>query len=174
MGKILAGLLFILVDFNITGGTSSIDILPDFVGYILIIYGLRTLIDKSIHFKKAHSFSIGMAIYMGIMFLSDVAGITYQLGFLAYLLSLITLIISLFITYKIVMGVREIETFRGFDLRGVSLKTCWNVMAVFQIGSYLLFFIPLINIIMLIGGFLTAIAFVVYFNTTRNAYARFE
>lgn len=174
MGKILAGLLFILIDFNITGGTSSIDILPDFVGYIFMIYGLRTLIDKSSHFKKAHSFSIGMAIYMGIMFLSDVAGITYQLGYLAFLLSLITLVISLLITYRIVMGVIEMESYRNLDLRGASLKACWNVMVVFRIGSYLLFFIPLINIIMIIGSFVTAIVFVVYFNNTRNAYAQFE
>ncbi|ART77076.1 hypothetical protein B4U37_13905 [Sutcliffiella horikoshii] len=51
--KILWGLLFVLIDINI----EYVDIIPDFVGYSMIAYGLMQL-----DFEKERSWAVGIAI----------------------------------------------------------------------------------------------------------------
>ncbi|WP_010194160.1 hypothetical protein [Bacillus sp. m3-13] len=51
--KILWGFLFVLIDINI----EYVDIIPDFVGYSMIAYGLMQL-----DFEKERSWAVGIAI----------------------------------------------------------------------------------------------------------------
>jgi hypothetical protein len=47
--QIFWGFLFVFLDFTFDG----IDLIPDFVGYIFIVIGLRSLSSLSLHFTHA-------------------------------------------------------------------------------------------------------------------------
>lgn len=51
--KVYYGLMLILLDFRI----GTLDILPDFIGYIFVVVGLGILAEKSQHFAKAKFFA---------------------------------------------------------------------------------------------------------------------
>lgn len=51
--KVYYGLMLILLDFRI----GTLDIFPDFIGYIFVVVGLGILAEKSQHFAKAKFFA---------------------------------------------------------------------------------------------------------------------
>lgn len=57
LNKVFWGLLFVLIDFNI----NHFDILPDFIGYIIVVFGLSELVPFSHLFSKARFVAIVLA-----------------------------------------------------------------------------------------------------------------
>jgi hypothetical protein len=72
LGKVFWGYFLILLDFRVNG----LDILPDFVGYFLIIAGLAGLSAESVWFGKAKPF----AWISLLLSLSDIYQVTYPVG----------------------------------------------------------------------------------------------
>lgn len=58
LNKVFWGLLFVLIDFNI----NHFDILPDLIGYIIVVFGLNELIPFSHLFSKARVMAIVLAV----------------------------------------------------------------------------------------------------------------
>lgn len=162
--------MFVFLDFNLNIGTARIELIPDFIGYIFILQGLAELFDKSELFSKARPYAKGMAVYTAILFALDIFGAADMLGFVGFVLGLISTVISLYISYNIVMGVKDMETTFGMQLSGDGLKSNWNLLAVFTVAVYLLFFIPFLNILCIIAGLIIGIVFLVSFSKTKNLY----
>lgn len=57
--KILLGLIFIILNLKI----NNFDILPDFIGFILIAHGANLIIDTDIIFKKIKNLSILLSLF---------------------------------------------------------------------------------------------------------------
>ena len=68
MGLVIVGLLFVLFRFDYTFVSANInaevtlDVLPDFVGYLLIWFGLEKAVDVNRWFKEAHSAATGLMV----------------------------------------------------------------------------------------------------------------
>ncbi|GAK39176.1 hypothetical protein PUW24_22365 [Paenibacillus urinalis] len=93
------GFLFVLIDLNL----GPIDILPDFVGFILIYFGLSRLGERFKDFSRAKGFSL-ILLFMSIagIFVPPVdynsfASIPLYVHIFAELLSLLTLFLLVFI-----------------------------------------------------------------------------
>lgn len=170
MRNIFIGLLFIFLDFHFDFNATRIGLIPDFVGYIFMINGLNELTHKSMRFSKIRPFAVGMAIYTGVLYAFDLLAVSVNLGGLSLLLGLASTIISLYISYNIVMGVKDIEVAYSQRLNGDHLLTMWKVVAVLSLAIYLLFFIPALGILCVIGNIVVAIFFLVAFNRTKNLY----
>jgi len=165
-------MLFIFFDFNIDTETARIGLIPDFIGYILIVYGLNELINKSGFFKKTKPFAIVMAVYTGVLYAMDLFGVTSDITVISFILGLASTIMSLYISYNIVMGVKDMETVYSQQLNGDSLLLMWKLLAVFSIIIYALVLIPALGIIALIAGLVISVLFLISFNTARNLYYR--
>lgn len=170
MRNIFIGLLLIFLDFHVDLDATRIGLIPDFVGYIFMINGLNELTHKSIRFSKIRPFAVGMAVYTGILYAMDLLAISINIGSLALLLGLASTIISLYISYNIVMGVKDMEIAYTQQLNGDNLLTMWKVLAVLSLAIYLLFFIPALGLLCIIGNIVVAIIFLVSFNKTKNLY----
>lgn len=170
MKKIFTGMLFVFLDFMLTLNTSRIELIPDFIGYILIVKGLMELSDESFWFGKVRPYAIGMAIYSGILYVFDLFGMTNSTGVLSWVLELFSTGISLYISYGIVMGVQNIESMQNRNLRGDELMAKWKLYAILSAIIYLLVFIPVLNILAIIAGFVIAIYFLVAFHRTTKLY----
>lgn len=174
MDNIFIGFILIFLDFNITIANVRIDIIPDFVGYIVMIHGLIEMANKSTRFMEAKPYAIGMAVYSGILFFIDIFSSSTSLGVLTYIFAFMSTCISLFISYKIVMGVIDMEEKYNVNLNGNSLKSRWTAFAVINILSFVSLLIPPFSIIFLIVGVIIFICFLfalynskkLYYNTT--------
>ena len=170
MRKIFIGMLFVFLDFTINLNTSRIGLIPDFIGYIIMVQGLVELADESFWFEKVKPHAIGMAIYTGALYAFDLFGISESTGILSWLLGLISTGISLYISYGIVMGVQNIESMQNRNLDGDELMAKWKMYAILSLIIYLLVFIPVLNILAIIAGFIIAIYFLVGLNRTKKLY----
>lgn len=170
MKRIFIAFLLIFLDFNLNLDNLQIGLIPDFVGYIVMINGLVEMADESPQFIRVKPFATGMAIYTGILYFMDLAGISASLGALSYVLGIVSLAISLYISYCIVMGVKEMEVKYNTDLNGDGVKSMWTIMAILSVISYILVFVPALAFFCLLATIIMAICFLVAFNNSKNLY----
>ena len=170
MKNIFIGFLLIFIDFNLNLGNSQIGLIPDFVGYIVMINGLDEMADESRMFMEVKPYATGMAVYTSILYFIDLIGISASLGFLSYILAIASTIISLYISYNIVSGVKEMEEKYNIFLNGDSLRSIWTLHAVFNVVTYICLLIPIVAIVCIIVSFIIAISFLVAFNKSKDLY----
>ncbi|NCB52830.1 MAG: hypothetical protein EOM54_13295 [Clostridia bacterium] len=170
MKNIFIGFVLIFLDFNLNLGNAQIGLIPDFIGYAVMINGLVEMGAESELFLKVKPYATGMTIYTGILYFMDFVGASASLGALAYLLAIASTAISLYISYNIVMGVKEIEEKRGSPLNADSLKSTWKILAVFNVAAFVSLLIPVLAIICIIVAFIAAICFLVAFSKSKNLY----
>ncbi len=170
MDHIFIGFLLIFLDFNINLGNSTVGLIPDFIGYIFLVRGLNSLHGESPLFAKAHPAAVGMGIYSALLYAGDLLGITAALGWLGIGLGLISTIISLYISYLIVMGIREMENNHSAKLNGENLQFTWKIMAIVQIATYITLLVPLLSLVFILASFILGIVFLVSVNTSKNLY----
>lgn len=174
MKNIFLGLILVFLDINITIGNGQIGLIPDFIGYIIMINGLAEMARESNYFSKAKPWAIAMAVYTGIQYFLTLIGFTSSWIALALILGITAAIVSLYISYAIVMGVKEMEGTYGVSLNGDSLKATWMLLAVFSILSFVALIIPALALIFLIASFVVAIIFLFAFNKAKNLYERIK
>jgi hypothetical protein len=171
MDKIFTGMIFAFLDFNINIGSSQIGLIPDFVGYIFIVNGLFELSSKSSRFQKVQTHASIMAFYTGILYALDLFGISFSIGvYIRFFMGLVSTVLSLYISYNIVMGVKDIEKAEGWTLDGDRLFKLWGALFIFSIASYGLYLIPGLNLAVIIGAFIVGLGYIICFNGTRKLY----
>lgn len=154
------GFFFTMLDFRI----GHFDILPDIIGYILFFIGLSTLAYTNDYFRKAKTLSIPMiilsipAIYENQISFNSVNFGT-MLGF-NLIIGIASLIIGILIVYDILQGVRELATHNGvreiaFEAEDRWVQFIWLQVA--GVGTFLIIFIPFINLIYAIALLIAAI-----------------
>lgn len=76
---VIVGLIFILFRFDYTffsynvEASIAIDVFPDFVGYLLIWFGLEKSVDVNRWFKEAHSAATGLMVVTFITLVSSLS-----------------------------------------------------------------------------------------------------
>ena len=170
MKNIFVGFILIFLDFSLNLGNSKIGLIPDFVGYIVMIRGLEEMSVESSHFIKVKPYATVMVVYTGVLYLLDLVGFSVSLGVLSYVLGFISTAISLYISYNIVMGVNDLEGKYKASLNGASLKNTWTFLAVLNVSTYILILIPAVGLLCIIASFIVAICFLIAFNNSKNLY----
>lgn len=170
MRNIFIGFLLVLLDFNLNLNQCSVDLLPDFVGYIILVNGFHELEQESSYFIKVRPYSIGMAVYTGILFVLDLFGASLNLSGLDFILGIIAIVALFYIAYCIVQGVKEMEASHGAFLNGDKLNSLWKWWAIFTAVAYVLMLIPSLSIVCTIISLISAIAFLIAINTSKNLY----
>lgn len=169
MSNIFIGLLFIFLDFNFKLGSSTIELIPDFIGYILMLNGLKELAGESSRFEKVIPYTKGMVIYTIIVYIIDVIGFSSSTG-LAIIPGIISVIVSLYISHEIIFGIKDIESLKGWELNSDSLFNTWRYLVIANIASYVLLIVPILAIISIIFTLIITISYLVSFNNTKNLY----
>ena len=162
MKKVFWGFFFVFINFNLSVNAHTLNLLPDFVGYILLHQAAGALAEESGRFRKIRPFTLAMAVYTGILWMGDLLGVTGGGSWLDTILSLAALVISLYISWSVVQAILELESARGADLNGASVRTAWFVLLAAQIvgvlGAMLLSFLVLLVWIALLVGIIWFLA----------------
>ncbi len=188
MGKIFAGLIFILIDFTLTINGIKIELIPDVVGFILIAMGAGELGDNKKYFDKVSNVAIVFAICSVIMYMLEFFGISANLGVIGTILGFIFTFIPVVMQYLIVDAIRDVESARAVDLESDILQKLVFIMIFTDIVACMSMFIPAsiltvavaeiiagVTVLVVIGGLVVNILFLIKFYNTKGWYeARFR
>lgn len=175
MGKLMAGFFFLFLDFNLSlGETVSINLLPEFVGFLFLCAGFAELCDESPRLMKLHPVCIVMAVLQGIVWFGNL------IGFSAYILntavgvgfSLALTIITYWITNRVIAGIADMEEANGFEIGAGKLKTIWLVLVIAHGAAWLAGALYLIvpTVIAVVVSFVAMIWFLAAFYGTKKQY----
>ena len=127
MNKIFWGLIFLFFDFKI----NEITLLPAFVGYLLIYFGMKEYHakhDAVEAYAKARPWVIAAAVWSAVFWLP-----LLKAGWL----SVIGTALQLAVTYFIMRGVEQMESVWELDLGASRLRSAWYVTLVCLIVAWL-------------------------------------
>ncbi len=171
MSNLFIGMLLLFLNFNLNIGNISIGLIPDFLGYIFIVKGVVELSNESQLFVKVKPYASGMIYYSGALYIFNLLGLGASLGFIWYILQLISVLMCLYITYFCVKGIKDMEELNGYDLHGETLYKSWIFLAVLSIiSSSIAFLVGFGAIIIIIVNFIAIIMYLVNFNQTKKLY----
>lgn len=169
MGKIFAGFIFVLFNFNINLNNSTIGLIPNFVGYFLILNGIKDLEDNARYFGAACPTAIFFTAYSILTYLLDITGILAG-SMASSVFGLVSTAGTLIMAYFVVSGVCCIESEKRVFLNGESLKKIWIVMVMTDVMLYLSLLAPALVVILLFATVVISIIFMVTLYQCRLEY----
>lgn len=168
MQNIFWGFLFVMLDFNLNIGVSTIGLIPDFVGFWLLNKGMSELSTESDIFSKKSGLALILMACSLVIYVIDLMGLS--LGLLGLIIGIAMTIAKLYLEYQILMGMFELEEYNNTHLGADDCKTKWIFVMVMIVLNFVLVWIPLINIVGIIVAFIMCIVFLVSVSTFKNNY----
>ncbi len=175
MKKIFIGYLFIMFHLTING----LDLLADFVGYLLIYQGLSELSVKSASMTKGKPWAMGLTVYGIAVLLAQLYTLFTGEEFNSSTISVLTLfatIANLYVNYCIVIGVRELEEYDHLELGSKVLLQLWKMQLVLQVVLSVLAFVALyayqLLLVLSIIALVVNIVYLYYFYKAMDAYSK--
>ena len=179
MTYIFFGYLLVFLNIRING----FDIMPDFIGYLLIFAGANKLRERSSYFSKARFW----ALFMGVVAFSDLLHleiITIESELFMTLLVFVSVfftVIPLYLMYLITKGVAELEWDMGVHLGADKLMLVWKINATVTLllSAMIVLSVTLLNIlagiqvlaaVLMIGVLIVNIAWVICFYGCKKQY----
>ena len=178
---IFIGMLFLFLNFNIDIGAARVGLIPSFIGYYFMFKGLSEVKELSDRFVKIVPFVTGMIVYSGILYTMDLFGFSTEIDFMygtrtsgtiIAILGFVSVILSLYISYNIIMGIKDIEVVKEQSLNSKQLYSIWKLMAVLSFLTFALLLaqIPVLAIVSIITNFVVMIYYLYAFNKARKLF----
>lgn len=139
MNRLFWGLFFVLLDLKTTVGTAVIEVLPDFIGFYLMMKGMESLAGKSDRFDRGRHWCFGLAIVGGILFGADLMNPDTMAKVWLWAIGLAALILTLVLIRAAVRGIRDM----GRNTQNADAM--WMILAVMQVICHLLNWVPLVG-----------------------------
>ena len=156
MTRLFWGFFFALLDVKLTVGSAVFDLLPDFLGFWLIMKGMESLADQSALFDRGRHGAFGLSILGVILFGMelmdpDMAGRLWLWGL--GLIAEIGLLVLLFLT------VRSVRT----DESAARLQGLLTVVTAMQILAHVMGWVPVVGKICMTAAMIASICFLAAF-----------
>lgn len=165
------GIIFILLYIPMM----KIDILPDAIGYIFLLFGFKALAKNSSYFVKGKIMSIVMIIVSIIsMYLQIAMSDKFDIPMFSIFekvvepIQVISFSLEIYITYLLFSGIKDMCKQREKTELYVETEQIWKMYVYMLIGSVLValfIFLPIISLIIIIV--LTIASVVLFFKTIR-------
>lgn len=174
MGRILLGMLLFTIDINLTQENGRlIGLVPDFLGYLCVAWGMREMKHSSVYFAKGEFISMGVAVASGILYLMDLMGFSNVINFTLLAVDMLELIGMLVLLFWIFRGVRDIEIEAQRDLRTDALKIIWIALTVVSAVAYITSLIHAIGGIVSVAAAILAFCYILAFYRCKVAYEEY-
>lgn len=156
MNRLFWGFFLILIDVKMTVGSAVFDILPDFLGFWLIMKGMESLADQSVSFDRGRHGAFGLSILGVILFGMelmdpDIVGRLWLWG-----LGMIAEAGALVLLFLTVRSIRADES-------AARLQGLLTVVTVMQILAHLMGWVPVIGKITMVAALIANVCFLVAF-----------
>ena len=168
MRKLFLGFFLILLDFPFSLANSTLQLLPDWLGYLLLLAGCTQLENESELFGKIRAFCLALCVFSAFIWLIDFAGI--GIGSFGNIVRLVYLCLRLYFIRSIINAVAQTEMKRNYDLSSAQLRRVWLAVAVCTAAAVLLLWFPAMAVICAIAADIAGIIFLFAFHGTRKSY----
>ena len=163
MKKILIGFILIFLDFDLSLGSVSIGLLPDFIGYHFLKEGITEFENRSSHFKKVEELIMPFFILSLIIYAFDLLTITAAMGYASLILTLLSAGMGFYASYHIIRG------FSDMGINKKKLENLWKIMLCARVITLALNFIHVISILVGLVALFSTVLFLSEFNKIKNA-----
>lgn len=170
MNNIFWGMILVSLDLKLSSANSALDLLPDFVGYLLIAVGTKALSADSDYFKKAHVFSIIMIVLGAVDWLCAGIGVYIPNTVPYIIISLIMIAASLAVVWLIIAGLGQVERETHAPLCSEKLWRSFWVLVVSEVATFVLSFFTALALAGLLVSVAAVIMLLYYFNRANKAY----
>lgn len=135
------GYLFVFLDYNITVGTASINLIPDFVGFILLFIASRLYASKSRHFFAVGIVSLILGAWGLVSFGLGLFSISLP-SIVQTISGVIAMLGALYLTYAFTEGVKEYEAGFSKPIGAAQLSSAWVLLCM---GNLIFYFTLIFN-----------------------------
>lgn len=135
------GFFFIFIDWPIAVGAGEIDVFPNLLGYLLLLFGARAIKGES---RRATPIAILSGCLLAISVAELVLSLLGVLGdsTLAAVLSVLVTLLFLYLAYLLCAVAKEMEAKRQRPIGAGKLETAWGFLAVGALVAYAPLFLP--------------------------------
>lgn len=134
------GFLFIFLDYNYQVGEAIINLIPDFVGYILVFIACHGKVGRqSNHFTLVRIVSVLLAVWGIVSFVMGIAA--FDMHFIVRIgVNILTLLCSLYLTYEFTEGIKTYERSLCRPIGAGQLSSAWTLLCMGNLIYYFSFF----------------------------------
>ena len=168
MNLIIWGLVCIFLDVNLPVGPVTIDILPDFLGFLLIAFGMQQYVSQSKSYRKIRPFVWGAAAVSAAVYIANMFGVIPLNTMPAVIITVILMVLYLITTFYIYRGIRELEQEQGRVLGAENLRRIWIIMAAAEALTLVCYYLPVLILLQMILSFAANVAFLVQIIRTKR------
>lgn len=170
MKELFIGMVLVLLDVKLELGPFTGDVLPDFVGWYLMLPGLAALGAQNAHFRKVRPWAAVMVIGSAVLYVMEMTAGSLGSKVLNFFLGFAELAVGLLIGYWIVAGIRDMERLQNRELEGEKLQNLWLYMTVIQVITYGCGWIPMVGSVGAIAALVMNGCFLAAFYRTKERY----
>ena len=138
MGKLTAGLFFILFDIQINVNGHGIGLLPAFAGYFALMRGLCELKGETPAFDRFRPYAAALGVFELALWVLHCAGILGPAGLWAALLGGISTAGRIFAANRLTIGMNDIEKRFAIPPAKEGLTGAWQRLAVLFAAAFVL------------------------------------
>lgn len=168
MMKLFWGFALVLLDFSWELGSASIEVLPDFLGYLLLMRGMEPLLEERF-FARGRHVAFGLMLLSIVLWIAALTDPDTGTAIAVWGGTLIAKIAGLFLLYGTVREICRLERENQWDLQGDRLKGMVPIVVLMLPVCKLLEWIPIVGRIGLAAGTVISFCFLAAFwNTSRR------
>ena len=170
MNRLFWGLLFCLLDYEVTVGSAVFEILPDFVGYFLLMKGMESLAGENEYFDRGRHWAFGLLIVSVLVYGANLMNPDAMTKVWLWAAELAAMILQLLLIRRIIRGLARMERDHGLKLGTERLRAVWLILAVLYPICHLFSWVPLVGDVCGIAALVMGILFLITFYGAKTGY----
>ena len=139
MARLFLGLVFVILDYKVTIGTATVEILPDFAGFFLLMRSMEHMASGSRHFDRGRHWAFVMTVLSGVLFGADLLNPGTHEKVWLWAAEMAGLAVGLGLVRSVILGLED----SGKDVQPV--RGMFPVLTVLQLLCCLVSWIPLVG-----------------------------
>lgn len=148
MARLFLGLIFVLLDFEVTLGTATFGLLPDFIGYFLMLKGMESLAGEHEIFDRWRHVAFALVLCSLIIYIADLIEKPTMSEVLLWLFGLGVEILFFLLLNRILRALNRRNPMEFFP-----------VLVLVGLVCYLLSWVPLVGAFCTVAGAVVSLCF---------------
>lgn len=152
MKKIVLGLVFVLINFNITLDNVIINLIPSFLGYYFIMNACVHLEHKTSnqHYLETRKYALLLFVITLFSFVLDLIGLSAISPIFSITVGILNLVLSLIFLNHLTQSITQTSQFNLSETWIERLNSLFKWIAILSVLSYVLMIAPILALIVVI------------------------
>lgn len=168
MNRVFWGMAVVLLDMNLPFGAGRIGLLPDCLGWWLLLKGCTELQWAG---PRRKGILLAMAVGTLVLYGMRFQDLTVRQQFVLYILDFLAAAAGVAAAGLLIRGIRQLEQRHGKKLHSDKLKNMWGYLAVICVVKGLLGWMPVVGPVCAVAAFAMGLCWLAVLWKTAGLYA---